>query len=105
MHQTERRFSEHRPRLFEFLAVTLAIVLGLLGWDFIISAIPFIWILLLTGSVIIGAFYIAFGFSAHRWFMMRSIQDRLSWKQVCLDVSLGLFIYISASLLDWILRR
>ena len=101
MHRTERSFLERRPRLFG-LAVTLAIVLGLLGWHFIASRIPFPWILSLVGYGIIGAFYIAFGFNFHRWFTMRSFPDKLSWKQLCLDVSLGLFIYVSASLLDWI---
>jgi len=105
MHQIERRFSEQRPRLFGFLAVTLAIVLGFVGRHSIASGIPFIWLLLLTGLGIIGAFYIAFGVRAHRWFMMRSIQDRLSWKQVCTDVSLGLLIYFSATLFDWLLCR
>ena len=105
MDQSVRRFSEQWPRFYGFVALVLAIILGFLGWHFVVPGIPFIWILLLTGFGIMGALYLSFGFSAHRWFMMRPIRDRLSWKQICLDVSLGLLIYVSARLLDSLLNR
>jgi len=105
MHSIIRRFSERMPRLYGFLSLISAIILGLLEKHFIASGIPFICILVLTGLGVVGALYIAFGLNARRWLIARSIQDRLSWKNVCLDVSFGLFIYILASFLDWILRR
>jgi hypothetical protein len=109
MHSIVKNFCERRPRFYGFIILTLAVVLGLLfDWfsqHFFASGIHMLSLLGLTSLGVIGAFYFAFGHNANRWFAKRSIQDRLSWKQVCLAVGLGLFIYILASLLDWILSR
>ena len=103
MKSIETRFSERRPRLLGFLALSLAVGL-LLGQHFSASRISYPLLLLLTGLAVVGALYIAFGHSFHRWFLKRTILERLSWRQVCLDVSLGLFICISSGLLEKVLR-
>jgi len=45
MHSIIRRFSERMPRLYGFLFLISAIILGLLEKHFIASGIPFICIL------------------------------------------------------------
>lgn len=97
MKSFERGFPERRPRLFGFLALTSVVIL-LLGQHLSAPRIPYPSFLLVTGLGVVGALYFALGQSFHRWFVKRSILDRLAWQQLCLDVSLGfLFIFYRLS--------
>jgi len=98
------KFAESKPRLYGSFILTLAVVLALIGRHFLGSRIFFMAFFVLTGVAVTGAFYMTFGSKAHRWFAKRTFEEQLSWKHLCINVSLGLFIYILASLLDWILR-